>query len=94
MLHVGAILTAPDGRYQIFYTLSGGFRHWMIYNGGGNSGFICIEPQTWMINAPNLNLPATQTGLILLEPGCSRTDRTMIYTRSLDQPVSGRSGWR
>lgn len=30
-----------------------GFDHWVLYNGGGNSGFLCIEPQLGAVNGLN-----------------------------------------
>jgi aldose 1-epimerase len=40
-----------------------------VYNGAANGRFFCPEPQTSMVNAPNVDLPPDQTGLIRLEPG-------------------------
>lgn len=38
------------------YTVSDEFDHWVLYNGRGQGGFICIEPQCGMVNG--LNEPA------------------------------------
>lgn len=45
------------------------FRHWVVYNADGKSGFVCPEPYTWITDAPNLDLPPTLTGLRELAPG-------------------------
>ena len=41
---------------------------WMLYN-GGNSEFVCVEPQSWVINAPHAPWPEQETGLVALKPG-------------------------
>ena len=41
----------------------------MLWNGGGGQGFVCPEPQTWAIDAPNLDLPWEETGMRALSPG-------------------------
>ncbi|MBQ9263927.1 MAG: aldose 1-epimerase [Clostridia bacterium] len=41
----------------------------MLWNGGGGAGFVCPEPQSWAINAPNLPLPWAETGMRALRPG-------------------------
>lgn len=69
------------GRRKIVYEVGPGFKYWMLYNGGGNSGFLCVEPQTWVINAPNLEHFETDTGLVVLAPGGIREDETRIYSR-------------
>ncbi|MFC5701354.1 aldose 1-epimerase [Cohnella faecalis] len=45
------------------------YKHWMVFNGKGSTSFICPEPQTGMVNAPNVDLPPERTGLVRLEPG-------------------------
>jgi len=54
---------------QFVYEAGAAYKHWMVYNGVANGKFFCPEPQTGMVNAPNVDLPAEQTGLIRLEPG-------------------------
>lgn len=49
-----------------------GFDHWVLYNGGGDSGFLCIEPQCGGVNG--LNLPNCP----VLEPGQSREFQTCL----------------
>ena len=44
------------------------FKHWVIYTKGEADQFLCIEPYTWLPNAPNLNLPTSVTGLIEIAP--------------------------
>lgn len=54
--------TATIGDFS--YTTSEKFDHWVLYNGLGKSGYICIEPQCGRVNG--LNVP---DGHVLLAPG-------------------------
>ena len=63
----GAILHDPDGRYDVVYRVDDFYKHWMIWNCFREGSFVCIEPQNWRINAPNLDLPADQSGLDVLQ---------------------------
>lgn len=58
-------------RYQVT-----GFDHWILYNGGGRGGFLCIEPQLGGVNA--LNQPENCPRLL---PGESCTLRTRLTSR-------------
>lgn len=40
---------------HILYQVSPEFTQWVLYNGGGNKGFLCVEPQTGPVNG--LNMP-------------------------------------
>ncbi|MFC7678220.1 aldose 1-epimerase [Paenibacillus sp. GCM10028914] len=64
-----AFLTRNDG-YAIQYSADRSyFKNWVLYTKGIADQFLCIEPYTWLPNAPNLDLPNEVTGLINLEPG-------------------------
>lgn len=87
--HVGAPAgpgrSAATLRYEaagtdihIRYEADHHFKHWVIYNADGRSGFVCPEPYTWITNAPNLNVPASVTGLQELQPGEARLFQTAI----------------
>ncbi|UHA74647.1 aldose 1-epimerase [Paenibacillus sp. 481] len=63
-----ALLTRDDG-YTIRY--SGNepyFKHWVLYTRGVAEEIICIEPYTWLTDAPNLPFDDETTGLIDLKP--------------------------
>ena len=45
----------------------------MIWNCRQEGSFICIEPQNWRINAPNLDLPREESGLDVLADQETRT---------------------
>lgn len=55
------------------------FKHWVVYTGRNlEAPFVCLEPYTWVTNAPNLPLPAEDTGLIVLQGGETFTGRMWV----------------
>ena len=54
--------TAAVGRFT--YTVSEEFDHWVLFNGRGESGLLCVEPQCGAVNG--LNIPG---GHRVLQPG-------------------------
>ncbi|KKO50899.1 aldose 1-epimerase [Paenibacillus sp. DMB20] len=76
-----ARLIRKDG-YGIHYTADRSyFKHWVLYTKGTADQFLCIEPYTWLPNAPNLDLPADVTGLIHLGSGQSVDLHTKLEIR-------------
>lgn len=64
-----ANLVRNDG-YTIRYTVDESyFKHWVLYTKGECEQYLCIEPYTWLPDAPNLNKPDDFTGLIRITPG-------------------------
>lgn len=63
-----ALLMRDDG-YGIRYSADRAyFRHWVLYTKGEADQFLCIEPFTWLPDAPNIQQDASFTGIITLEP--------------------------
>jgi len=63
-----ATLMHDDG-YGLAYSADPGyFKHWVLYTKGAADQFLCIEPYTWLPDAPNSGLPNGVTGLIELQP--------------------------
>jgi aldose 1-epimerase len=54
---------------EIRYSGSEHFKQWVIYTKGDAHDFICLEPYTWVTNAPNIDQPAKVTGLRGIDPG-------------------------
>ncbi len=54
---------------RLLYRTDRAYRAWMLWNRDARSGFFCPEPMTCLVNAPNLALPASRTGLRALGPG-------------------------
>ncbi|WJH32219.1 aldose 1-epimerase [Paenibacillus sp. CC-CFT747] len=55
--------------YELRYQISDLYKHWVIYTRGEAKDIICLEPYTWVTNAPNLDLDPSVTGIIGVEPG-------------------------
>lgn len=88
-LHTARYTHIPSGQ-SLTYSTSNHFRFWMLFNGGGSKGFLSVEPQTWIVDAPNSTLSPEKTGFISLEAGkeiimttqlqeSTAKDSTMIY---------------
>jgi aldose 1-epimerase len=54
---------------EIRYSGSELFKQWVIFTKGEAHDFICLEPYTWVTNAPNIDQPAEVTGLRGIAPG-------------------------
>ncbi|MBP1905585.1 aldose 1-epimerase [Paenibacillus turicensis] len=72
LFHIGnhpaeALLLREDG-YGIKYTADEAFKHWVLFTKGDIDQFLCIEPYTWLPNAPNLPVSPQISGLIGLQP--------------------------
>jgi aldose 1-epimerase len=76
----GAIATDIATGKKIFYEVDDNFKFWVLWNDGGEKGFFCPEPMTWMINAPNLPLSFAESGYLELAPGQSKTVYEHIYS--------------
>ncbi len=63
----GAVITNPDA--VLTYEVDPFYQHWMIWNNKQNGRFVCIEPQNWRVNAPNLvEKLKEESGMTLLDP--------------------------
>ncbi len=54
---------------RICYEFDKAYKFMITWNEGGEKGYFCVEPQTWMTNAPNLSLFPETTGYQELAPG-------------------------
>lgn len=75
----GAILEFPEENLTVTYRIGEDFRHWFLWMPPDASDCLCLEPMSWMVNAPNLHLPPEITGLRYLKPKESREFRTSIH---------------
>lgn len=66
------LINEADG-IEIRYAGSEPFRHWVIYTKGVASEWICLEPYTWVTDAPNLQLDPQLTGFRAIAAGDSLT---------------------
>jgi len=82
---VEATLTDRGAGLSIRYEADKTFTQWVLYNGKGkpDRGFFCPEPLTWVPNAPNVDAPASVTGLQTLEPGATAEAVTRLTFSAL-----------
>lgn len=57
-----------------------GYPFMMLWNQNGSREFVCCEPQTWLVNAPHLPLPAEDTGFCPFEPGEERAYEILFFS--------------
>ncbi|WP_138495256.1 aldose 1-epimerase [Paenibacillus pinistramenti] len=63
-----ALLLRKDG-YGLKYSADPAyFKHWVLYTKGEADQFLCIEPYTWLPDAPNLSIPHEESGLLDIKP--------------------------
>lgn len=77
----GAILTNTKDNVSVYYEVDKEFKHWTLWNNGGEVNWVCPEPQTWAINAPNLKLPAEITGFQSVKTGKTWSGTTRFYVK-------------
>ncbi|HET7732762.1 MAG TPA: aldose 1-epimerase [Paludibacter sp.] len=77
----GAILTNIKENISVYYEVDSHFKHWTLWNNGGEVDWVCPEPQTWAINAPNLSLPRETTGLQAVGAGKTWSGTTRFYVK-------------
>lgn len=58
---------------SIIYEVDDKYKFFILWNCGGDASFFCPEPISWMINAPNIDAPASVTGYNEIAPGKSYT---------------------
>lgn len=66
-----AILYNECEGIELRYTASEQFRHWVIFTRGVADQWICLEPYTWVTDAPNLALDPQVTGFRAIPAGDS-----------------------
>lgn len=65
----------------LVYDAGTAYKQWMIWNNKATPGFFCPEPQLNLVNAPNVDLPAEEIGLVTLEPGGIWESTSRLYLR-------------
>lgn len=65
----GAIIKNISTKHNIYFETSANFGYWMVWNNQAKSDYVCVEPMSWIINAPNIPLPDERTGYTQLGPG-------------------------
>lgn len=65
------IATLSTLDYTIKYAASDLFKQWVVFTAGEANQFICLEPYTWVTNAPNLDLSPDLTGFRAIPPSAT-----------------------
>ncbi|MFC7395535.1 aldose 1-epimerase [Scopulibacillus cellulosilyticus] len=73
------ILTDNNEKVSLVYHTGEQYHFWMLYNKDAKSGFFCPEPQTSMVNSPNIPWPTDETGLIELKAGETWSAESRLY---------------
>ncbi|MBY9078882.1 aldose 1-epimerase [Paenibacillus sp. HN-1] len=82
---VEALVLRDDGYGLKYGADENYFRHWVLYTKGTADQFLCVEPYTWLPDAPNVPGGPEFTGLLTLNPGETLELATwieMIYPES------------
>lgn len=70
VLDRSAVLEDRGSGLRLTVTASESYPFWVVWTGASPSApFICFEPYSCVTNAPNLDMPISETGLKLLEKG-------------------------
>lgn len=77
----GAILTCITKDISIYYEVDEQYKHWTLWNNNAEVDYVCPEPMTWMINAPNLSLDDEITGYQEIKPNDTWKASTKIYIK-------------
>ncbi len=82
-----AILTHLPTGMSIIYRVDPIFAFWTLWNQGGDRAFVCPEPQTWIIDAPNSRLTPEESGFRSLAPGESIALTSTIRATSTNRAI-------
>jgi aldose 1-epimerase len=77
------MITDAKEQLRVVYNVGTAYKQWMIWNNVANGRYFCPEPQINLVNAPNIDLPAEQTGLLLLNKGESWSETSRLYIEAL-----------
>lgn len=77
----GAVLADTKSGNRVFYEVDDKIHCWVLWNDRGNADWFCPEPQSWAINAPNIDLPDNITGMQSIAPGKIWSTTSKIYVK-------------
>lgn len=78
----GAVISDIRTGTELIYETDSKFNQWMIWNNNASDNYICIEPMSWIINAPNSKLSDTESGFQFLNPNQSWTATNKLWVKS------------
>ena len=81
----GIIIEDRNRKIRVIYEMGEKYKHMMIWNSKGDKNFVCTEPQSWVINAPNVKLDDNITGFNLLKSEEKWSESCRIYSDNLEE---------
>lgn len=78
----GAIVQNIKTNTEFVYETDRNFPNWMIWNKNASDNFVCIEPMTCIIDAPNAKIPETLHGFVTLKPQAHWEAKNRLYVQS------------
>lgn len=79
----GAIIEDISNKVRVVYSMGEEYTHIVIWNDNGDKNYICLEPQTSAINAPNLKLDKSITGFKTLMPKKEWSEVCKIFVEDI-----------
>jgi len=79
----GAVIEDTSNKIRVIYSLGEQYNHMVVWNDNGNKNYICLEPQTSAINAPNLKLDESATGFKTIAPKEVWSEVCKIYVEDI-----------
>lgn len=76
-------LTDMHEKVKLVYDVGLNYKYWMVWNNRAEGEYFCPEPQTSIVNAPNVHLPAEETGIIVLKAGEAWSETSRIYIENV-----------
>lgn len=71
------LICKKEKNEKISYTIDEKYKYCMVYSGDGKE-YICLEPQTWLTNCPNLNLDRNLCGFDFIPPQTVKKYKSVI----------------
>lgn len=79
----GAVIEDAANKIRVIYSMGEQYNHMVVWNDNGDKNYICLEPQTSAINAPNLKLDKSITGFKTIAPKEMWSEVCKIYVEDI-----------
>lgn len=77
----GAVMIDTANDLSVCYEVDDRITNWTLWNNKGEADWACPEPQSWVANAPNLDLDPAVTGFQAVAPGATWQTVSRIYVK-------------
>lgn len=78
-----AALTDHHLGLRLVYDVGLQYKQWMVFNNFARGGYVCPEPQTMVVNAPNTGLSDEQSGFTMLGSGQTWAAKSRLYVEEV-----------